>query len=234
MRRISYVLLCVALALAVGTGCGDDSSSSSSSSAQKTTTEAAKRVPVPASMRTVESASEDIIDLALAGKRAQVVQKAKRLDAAARGPAGADFAKVDAQNAATALRERSARVLKLAPSAPLLDVAIASNQAFQVVAGFPQYATDIPSTVGLLDYLEFQAKLMSKAHKLVELERAVISVRRNWRTLRGDVPDEAAVRHFDAHVAALARLGANTNPQQTQREAQHGLDLVDELEQSFQ
>jgi hypothetical protein len=184
-------------------------------------------------MRTVESASEDIIDLALAGKRREVVQKAKRLDAAARGPASDDFAKVDAQNAASALKKRSAQVLELAPSAPLLDVAIASNQAFHVVAGFPQYATEIPSLVGLLDYLEFQAKLMSKAHNLVDLERAVISVRRNWRTLRSDVPDDAAVRHFDAHVKALARLGGNTHPEQTQREAQHGLDLVDELEESF-
>ena len=48
------------------------------------------------------------------------------------------------------------------------------------------------------------------------------------------MPDDArAVRHFDAHVKALARLGGNTNPEQTQREAQHGLDLVDELEAGF-
>src|ERR1700752_1404748 len=100
----------MAVALVVlAAGCGDDSSSSSSSSSsseQQTTTEASKQLPVPASMRTVESASEDIIDLALAGKRQEVVQKAKRLDAAARGPAAADFEKVDAANAADALKVR--------------------------------------------------------------------------------------------------------------------------------
>jgi hypothetical protein len=34
-------------------------------------------------------------------------------------------------------------------------------------------------------------------------------------------------------VKAIARLADNARPAETQREAQHGLDLVDELEQSF-
>ena len=128
--------------VALFAGCGDDS---------KDTTTAKQKEPIPASLPTIESASEDIIDLALAGKRAEVVQKAKRLDAAAQG------------EQSDALKTRAARVAKLAPSAPLLDVAVASNQAFALVPDlFARYDTPVPASVTRLDYSRLEIKLESK------------------------------------------------------------------------
>ena len=82
LRSLALVVLAVLVV-----GCGDDSKDKTTAAETTTaeTTTAQKNGPVPASLRTVESASEDIIDLALAGKRAEVVEKAKRLDAAANG-----------------------------------------------------------------------------------------------------------------------------------------------------
>jgi hypothetical protein len=206
--------LAVALILLIA-GCGDDST--------EKTTAAEKKGPVPASLRTVESASEDIIDLALAGKRDEVVQKAKRLDAAAKEEPGGD------------LKTRAARVAKLAPSAPLLEVALASNQVFALVPGlFAQYETTVPATVTELDYLDFEAKLESRANDRAKLRRAVTQLRTTWDSLRADVPSERAAANFEAHVKSIEQLAGNTDPEKTQREAQHGLDLVDELEQSFE
>ena len=211
-KSVRRWLFAVALVVLVA-GCGDDSS-------EQTTTQ--KTGPIPASLRTVESASEDIIDLALAGKRAEVVQKAKRLDAAAKG------------EQIETLKTRAARVAKLAPEAPLLDVALASNQVFSLVPGlFAQYDTPVPAEVTRLDYLDFEAKLESRANDKTKLRSAVTQLAGTWDSLRADVPDARAARRFDAHVKAIEGLADNANPEKTQREAQHGLDLVDELEESF-
>jgi hypothetical protein len=209
VRRWPFAVVLVALAV----GCGDDSKDESS---------AQKKGPVPASLRTVESASEDIIDLALAGKRADVVGKARRLQAAAREQQGAE------------LRKRAERVAKLAPSAPLIDVALASNQVFALVPGlFARYDIPVPASVTKLDYLDFEAKLESRAGNDAALSQAVDGLGSTWESLRASVTDAQAARRFDRHVEAMSRLASNSDPQKTQREAQHGLDLVDELEESF-
>ena len=195
-------------------GCGDDTNKDR---------DAQQKEPIPASLRTVESASEDIIDLALDGERPEVVRRARQLDSAAR-----------AQGAA-ALATRAKRVAQLAPTAPLLDVALASNRVFALVpALFSRYDTPVPAAVTELDYLDFEAKLESRAGDRPKLARAVQGLRATWDSVRSQVDDAEAVAKFDAHVAAMGRLAANANPDKTQREAQHGLDLVDELEQSFE
>jgi hypothetical protein len=195
-------------------GCGDGSKEESSSP---------KAGPVPAPLRTVESASEDIIDLALAGKRAEVVSKAGKLDAAAKGLGSEE------------LRTRAARVATLAPSASLLDVALASNRVFALVPGFfARYETSVPASVTELDYLDFEAKLESRAHDTAKLRQAVDQLGATWHSLRSQVNDARAAARFDAHVKAITALADNAHPAQTQREAQHGLDLVDELEGAFE
>jgi hypothetical protein len=204
--------LTVALAALIAAGCGGNDSSKDETAAVKG--------PVPPSLRTVESASEDIIDLALAGKRAEVVQKAERLSAAARG--------IDAVD------ERAAKVAALAASAPLLDVALASNHVFALVPGlFARYETPVPASVTELDYYDFEAKLESRAHDAPKLREAVGGLTSTWNSLRTDVPDKRAAAQYEAHVKAMARLTDNADPSATQREAQHGLDLVDKLEESF-
>jgi hypothetical protein len=209
--RAAALLALVLLAL----GCGDDSSSSDSSSTS------AEKHPVPSSVRTIESASEDIIDLALAGKRAEAVARAKELESAA-------------SDQSAELKSRAQRVAKLAPNASLLKVALASNQVFALVpALFAKYETPVPADVTELDYLDFEAKLESRAKDAAKLNAAVAQLQDKWAALRGDVPDEAVVARYDAHVQAMESLAGNANPEKTQREAQHGLDLVDELEGAF-
>jgi hypothetical protein len=212
----------------VGVGCGDDS--------KDETTPAQTNGPVPASLRTVESASEDIIDLALAGKRGQVVRMARKLRSAANGQANRDLAKVGVPaDQLGELERRAARVAKLAPSAPLLDVALASNQAFALVPDFfARYETPVPAAVTQLDYLDFEAKLESRANNVSRLRQAVAQLGATWDSLRSDVKDQRAADRFNAHVKAIERLTSNADPEKTQREAQHGLDLVDELEESFE
>jgi hypothetical protein len=187
-------------------------------------------------LRTVESASEDIIDLALAGERGQVVRIARKLRSAANGQANRDLAKVGVPaDQLGELERRAARVAKLAPSAPLLDVALASNQAFALVPDFfARYETPVPAAVTQLDYLDFEAKLESRANNVSRLRQAVAQLGATWDSLRSDVKDTRAADRFNAHVKAIERLTSNADPEKTQREAQHGLDLVDELEESFE
>ena len=139
-----------------------------------------------------------------------------------------------AQEQSDELKARAARVAKLAPEAPLVDVALASNQVFALVpALFARYDTPVPAAVTKLDYLDFEAKLESRAKDKAKLQKAVDDLGAEWAALRPEVDDARAAARYDAHVQAIARLADNANPQETQREAQHGLDLVDELEESF-
>lgn len=212
------------------TACGGDSESSASHAA-------AKR-PIPAALRTAESASEDIIDLALQGKRAQVVARARTLRAAADGPAATALRKTDAPAAEIAeFQRRAARVARLAARAKLLDVALASNAAFRLVPGFfERYDDPVPATVTTLDYLDFEAKLRSLKGDRRALRAAVSSLGATWSGLRPQfvaAGGEEVAPKFDRHVAAMRGLAANRQPARTQREAQHGLDLVDELERAY-
>jgi hypothetical protein len=213
----------VALVL-LALGCGDDSSSSDTSST------AAEKGPIPSSLRTVESASEDIIDLALAGKRAEVVRRAKELDAAAHKTLDSGVH----AGTAEALESRAAQVDKIARSAPLLDVALASNQVFALVPGlFARYETPVPAAVTELDYLDFESKLESRAKDAAKLQAAVAQLQDKWTALRGDVPDSGVVARYDAHVQAMEKLADNADPEKAQREAQNGLNLVDEIEGAY-
>src|SRR5436190_13518423 len=116
------------------------------------------RGPIPPGLRVVESASEDAIDDALAGRRGAVVAKAQRLQAAADGPVAQELRAAGVQPAIIAdFRARAARVARLARSADLLRVALASNHAFESVAGFfALYRSRVPATVSRLDYLDFE------------------------------------------------------------------------------
>ena len=92
----------------------------------------------------------------------------------------------------------------------------------------------MPASVTELDYLDFEAKLESRAHDTAKLRQAVDRLGAKWDSVRPQVSDARAAASFDAHVKAITALADNADPARTQREAQHGLDLVDELEQSFE
>ena len=91
----------------------------------------------------------------------------------------------------------------------------------------------MPASVTKLDYYDFEAKLESRADDVPKLKAAVGGLTGTWGSLRADVPDKRAAAQYESHVKAMARLTDNADPSATQREAQHGLDLVDKLEESF-
>jgi hypothetical protein len=199
---------------------------------------AAKHGPIPASLRTAESASEDTIDLALAGRRAKVVEKANSLKKVAHGSAAAALHAAGVSDRRIAeFRARADTVARLAPHAALLRVALAANRAFGLIPGFfALYDSPVPAQVTALDHLDFEAKLQAKAGDAAALRAAVAGLERTWARLRPGVVAAGGVsvaRKFDAHVARLRRLAAHAGPA-TAREAQRGLDLVDEIEAVYQ
>ncbi|HEV8153118.1 MAG TPA: hypothetical protein VGP78_09305 [Solirubrobacteraceae bacterium] len=236
LARIVFLLCLAALA-----GCGADDEKDAATMRTSTTTAAAPqpRGPVPPALRTVESAAEDTIDHALAGDRAKAVRTANALVAAADGPAkraltAAGVGRGPIQD----LHARSAEVARLAPKGELLAVALAANHAFELVPGFfARYQTRVPARVQTLDYLDFEAKLRARAHDDAQLRAAAEALRQEWGGLRPGVVRAGGARPaaaFDAHVRRLTRLAGGSAGAEAAREAQHGLDLVDELEAVYE
>jgi hypothetical protein len=222
-------------------GCGAaDERTATTASAPRTTQTATTTVspgnrgPIPAALRTAESDAEDTIDLALAGNRARAVEKAHDLRAVADGAAARALRSAGVSGGEIAeFRVRARTVARLAPSAGLLDVALASNRAFELMSGFfARYDSPIPPTVTALDHLDYEAKLEARAGNVAAIGSAVKELGRTWASLRPDVikaGGEHVAARFDAHVARLERLAARGGPA-VAREAQRGLDLVDEIE----
>jgi hypothetical protein len=224
-RAAAVVVLGVALAvLAAGCGRGEGNEGRSS---------------VPKSLSRAESAAEDSIDLILAGKRDQAVKSAGKLDELAQRDLPDDLEGVASKEELGELQARAAELAKIAPTGEPITVALAANRAFEVVAGlFGKFPSDVPGTVLVLDYLEFEAKLRSLAHDIEPLRAVVTRVSTTWAELAKTFPagDKAgAVRgRFDAHVAAMTSLAAaGTDFDGMAKEAQHGLDLVDEIEEVY-
>jgi hypothetical protein len=222
--------------------CGESGARTGASTAGKTTAAGGRTVPagavrhgpIPRALRTAESAAEDTIDLALAGKRAKVVAKANALKAVADGPAGPALHAAGVSDGQIAeFRARADEVAKLGPRADLLRVALASNRAFGLMPGFfALYDSPVPAAVTTLDHLDFEAKLQAKAGAPAALRSAVTGLDRTWLKLRPDVIRSGGARvaaRFDAHVKRMEHLAAAGN-RAADKEAQHGLDLVDELE----
>jgi hypothetical protein len=194
----------------------------------------ARHAPIPRALRAAESDAEDTIDLALAGRRSRVLTKARALKAVADGPARPALRAAGVTDTEIAeFRARADEVALLAPRAPLLQVAIASNRAFALIAAFfAHYDSPIPPQVSTLDNLDFEAKLRAKAGDTGALRSAVSGLGVTWAKLRPQVVAAGGGRvaaRFDAHVERMGRLAA-IGGAGAAREAQRGLDLVDELE----
>lgn len=242
MAAVTRALVVAAMASTLVAACGESGERTGASTADKTSTAdsrtvpagAARHGPIPRALRTAESASEDTIDLALAGKRAKVVAKSHALKAVADGPADAALRAAGVSDRQIAeFRSRADEVAKLAPRADLLRVALASNRAFGLMPEFfALYDSPVPAAVTALDHFDFEAKLQAKAGAPAALRSAVTGLDRTWLRLRPDVVRSGGARvatRFDAHIKRMERLAAAGNPAAV-KEAQHGLDLVDELE----
>ena len=197
------------------------------------------RRSVPKSLTRAESAAEDSIDLILAGKRDQAVKSAGTLDKLAQRDLPDDLEGVASKEELGELQARAAELAKIAPTGEPVTVALAANHAFEIVAGlFGKYPSDVPGSVLVLDYLEFEAKLRALAHEPDQVRAAVARVTATWDEVKKSFPsgDKAntARSRFDSHVAALTTVAtAGTDFDAMAREAQHGLDLVDELEEVY-
>jgi hypothetical protein len=222
--RALLVAAAVATAGAVAAGCGTDEPAPS------------PRSTIPHSLRVVESGAEDTTDFVLAGERAKAVASATALDRAAQGPAAADLTKAHVSRARIdELQARAAALKRIVARGKAIEVALSANRAFSLVpALFAVYRDPVPADVTRLDYFDFEAKLEALAGDRGALQDAARGLAEVWRRLRepvavagGRVPAAA----FDAHVRTLRRLvrdGAGSRA--IAGEAQHGLDLVDELE----
>jgi hypothetical protein len=223
---VATAALCV---LAAGCGGGDDGAAAR-----------AAKSTIPHSLRVVESGSEDTTDFILGGHRAQAIRSARALDAAARGPAAADLAKAGVAPARIAeLERRAAALTRIVAHGEPIDVALAANRAFELVpAFFAVYRDRVPSDVTRMDYYDFEAKLQSLAGHRAGVSRAVRGLEGVWGALRDHVVTaggKAAAGRFDAHVAAMqSLLRARATSRALAREAQHGLDLVDEVEEVYE
>ena len=223
----SSVLIAVAL---VAAGCGG---------ADKDKPRAKSKIPH--SLRIVESGAENTTDFVLAGERAKAVRSANALDGAAQGQAAKDLADAGVPAAQIdELKTRSAALAKIVARGKPIVVALAANRAFELVPDFyTAYSDRVPAQVTRLDYLDFEAKLRALAGDRGRVADAVSGLRVAWKELRKKVRragagGSAAKDHFDAHVRAMRDLvDAVASTARIAREAQHGLDLVDEIENVY-
>lgn len=221
-RGRATLAVVVAIAMA-GAACGGDGGGEG-------------RRSVPRSLSKAESAAEDTIDLILAGKRAEAVRSAGTLDQLAHGDLEKDLAGSASKEELGEFQGRAAEVARLAPEGEPVAVALAANRAFELVARFfGRYETEVPGSVMFLDYLDFEAKLRALARELEPVRATVDQLSKTWSELAATLPsgEKAATARsqFEAHIAAMRQLvAAGTDFDGMAKEAQHGLDLVDELE----
>jgi hypothetical protein len=197
------------------------------------------RKSIPRSLSRAESAAEDSIDLILAGNRDKAIRSAANLDQLAQRDLAKDLDGIASKEELGELQARATELARIAPSGEPIAVALAANHAFELIARlFGKFHSDVPAAVLTLDYLDFEAKLRALAHDIDPLRAAVTRLSTTWSELAKPFPsgDKAgAVRgRFDAHVAAMTTMAtAGTDFDGMAREAQHGLDLVDELEEVY-
>jgi hypothetical protein len=193
--------------------------------------------PVPASLKTVESSAEDLVDFALARNRSEVSATAASLKAAATGPAAAVLGRSGVPPAEVSqLKARASRVAQLARRGSFIDVALAANAVSELMARlYGRFHDRVPARVLALDYLDREAQLRSLARQAGKVALAVKQLGPTWARLRPKVIVAGGAKQavaYDKHVAAMKRLVPAAG-KKVQAEAVHGLDLVDQLESVF-
>jgi hypothetical protein len=193
--------------------------------------------PVPASLKEAESSAEDLVDLALSMDRAQSVEVAGSLKAAANGPAAVALRRAGVRPVLIAeLRRRANRLARVARNGSFLDIALAANAVSELMADlYGRFHDRVPATVLKLDYLDREAHLRSLARHPKRVARAVKELGPTWARVRPKVIAAGGAkeaRAYQRHVAAMNRLTPDAGLK-VQAEAVHGLALVDDLERVF-
>ncbi len=194
---------------------------------------------MPKTLRKAQAAAEGSIDLILAGKRDETVRQTAALDQLAQGDLARDLEGIITKEELGELQGRAAELARIAPDGEPIDVALAANHAFELIARlFGRFDSDRPVALMMLDYSDAEAKLRAMGREIDGVRSAVDRLSAAWGELvrafpPGDKAAESRSR-FEAHAAAMASLvTAGSDFDGMAREADHGLDLVDELETAF-
>jgi hypothetical protein len=233
-RKLSLALLGILL-LAAGCGDSNEKSTPATTASTPTTTAPAVKQAVPGSLEETESAAEDIIDYANAGKRAKVAATARDLVEVTKGEAATTLKKagVPADRIAV-LQDRARSVEDQTKNGDPLKISLAANQVSALMPEFyARYSDPVPPDVLELDYLDREAQLRSRAGDEAKVKTAVAGLAATWSMLQSSVIKAGggkAARDFTRHVAAMRRLAQGSDASAIQKEAGNGLELVDVLE----
>jgi hypothetical protein len=195
------------------------------------------KAPVPASLKAAESSAEDLVDVALSMDRAQAVEVAGNLKAAANGPAAVALRRAGVRPALIAeLRRRANRLALVARTGSFLEIALAANAVSELMSDlYGRFQDRVPATVLKLDYLDREAHLRSLARHPKGVARAVKKLGPTWARVRPKVIAAGGAKEakaYQRHVVAMNRLAPGAGLK-VQAEAVHGLALVDDLERVF-
>ena len=232
----------VAALLATGvlvfvTACGEPASPQQ---AARTPTPAQTAPPasstVPPQLTRAESAAEDVIGFLESREPAKSKAEAGVLANLAHGQTATvlDLAGVPALRI-KAFQQRAERTRRLSSSsARPLAVSLAANSVSQLMPRFyARYHDPVPPGVLKLDYLDREVELRSKAGQRPKVRRAVLNLEATWDQIRRRLIRRGGAkvaRAYDRHVRKLER-GATAAA--IQRQAVHGLDLIDKMEGVF-
>lgn len=191
---------------------------------------------VPKALTRAETAAEDVIGYLEKGKPAKSKAEARVLHDLAHGRAADALRQAGVPRArVNELQRRADRTVRLSlRGAPVVQVSGAANAVSQLMPGFyARYQDPVPAAVLKLDYLDRQVQLDSQQGRTAKLRSTVRQLDVTWQRLRPQVVKAGGTRvatAYDQHVNALQRGGAATA---TQKQAVHGLDLVDQMEGVF-
>lgn len=203
--------------------------------AQPATAMAAKST-VPKPLTLAETAAEDVIGLLEKGKPAKSKAAARILRDLAHGKAADALRQRGVSRAEIeAFQQRADRTARLSlGGASALQVSQAANRVSQLMPGFyALYHDPVPATVLKLDYLDRQVQLDSQVGQQAKLRVTVRQLDTAWQQLRPQLVKRGGVKvatSYDRHVSVLKRGGTATS---TQKQAVHGLVIVDQMEGAF-
>jgi hypothetical protein len=207
-----------------------------STPAPKTVRAAANASTVPAPLTRAETAAEDVIGFLESGHPAKSKAEARILRDLAHGKAADALRRAGVSQAGIqALQQRADRVARLSlGGASALRVSLAANSVSQLMPGFyARFHDRVPVTVLRLDYLDREIQLRSRAGQARKVEQVVRQLAATWRELRPQLVAAGGTQvatSYDRHVTALQRGGTAAA---VQKQAVHGLDIVDQMETVF-
>ena len=234
-RRAVAALLAVGVLGATAAG-GMAASQNAPAQTPKAVQAAAAKSTVPKPLTRAETAAEDVIGFLETGKPAKSKAEARILRTLAHGRAADALRRAGVPEAQIkAFQQRADRTQKLSlANARGLQVSLAANSVSRLMPDFyARYQDPVPAAVLKLDYLDREVHLRSQAGHHARVDRTVRQLEATWQRVRPQLVKADGTKvatAYDQHVNALKHGGTAAA---TQRQAVHGLDLVDQMEGVF-